>query len=110
MTRAERRFKNQIIYDRRAKLFFRTHLTDVECDVNDMPIHYRNRYHYCRKFPKRPAETWKDLQENSRSMHLYKNTRTIWRHNYWDKWEMKLMNKRSRLESRLKIKQYDDRD
>lgn len=98
MNRAERRFRNKTIYDRRAKLFLRLGWNIVPCDPDEMPIHegrYRINHRYWRR-----AENYQELQEKSPSMHLYKNTGTIWDHGYWNKYDRHRLNKQSRVNAR----------
>ena len=102
MTRAERRWRDKIIYNRRAKLFYQTWLTTVPCDEDELRVQDNNiriNHHF-----RRPAESWKELQDKNETMHLYKNTRTIWDHNYWTKYERKRLNKQSRMNAKLDIK------
>ena len=72
ITRAERRRRNQVVYDRRSKLFYQIwqHPT-VPCTEEELPVHnYRCKINH-RYW--RPAENWKEYQALDPSMHLYKN-------------------------------------
>ena len=101
-TRAERRFRNRTIYNRRAKLFFRTYLNTVPCTEEELP-EFNYRCKITHRFW-RPAETWKELQEKNPSMHLYKNTGTIWDHGYWSKYDRQRLNKQSRSNAKLDLR------
>lgn len=43
------------------------------------------------------------------SLHLYKNTRTLWHHGYWTKFDRKIMNKQSRRNAKLDLMNGDDK-
>lgn len=102
MTRAERRWRDKIIYDRRAKLFYQTWLTTVPCDEDELRVQDKNR-RINRRFS-RPAESWKELQDKNETMHLYKNTGTIYDKGYWTKYERKRLNKQSRMNAKQDLK------
>ena len=101
LNRAERRRRNKVIYNRRAKLFMRLGWDHVPCDKEEIPEH-RLPYKINRRFWRR-AETYKELQEKSPIMHLYKNTKTIWDHGYWDKYDRHRLNKQSRRNAKLDL-------
>ena len=42
-------------------------------------------------------------------MYLYKNTRTLWHHGYWTKFDRKIMNKQSRINVKLDLMNGDDK-
>lgn len=101
ITRAERRRRNKVIWDRRAKVFYRTWYTGVPCDSEELPEHnYRCKVNH--RYWK-PAESWKEFQEKNPSMHLYKNTGTIWDRGYWSKYERHRLNKQSRRNAKIDI-------
>jgi len=102
LNRGERRRRNKVIYNRRAKLYFRMHCDLIVCTPEEKPIHERN-YTMNHKYWKR-AENYRELQRKSPSMHLYKNTGTIWDHGYWSKYERRKMNKQSRAFAKLELK------
>lgn len=58
---------------------------------------------------KRKAKSWKEFQQKDSSIHLYKNTRTIWHFGYWTKFDRKIMNKRSRKNAKLDLMNVDDK-
>ena len=93
MNRAERRFRTQKKFDRKARILVKTWLTKVPCDIDEVPDHDKYRLRNC---PTRDAIDYKDLEKNSPSMKLYKNTRTILDKSYWDKWEKRKFIKQSR--------------
>jgi hypothetical protein len=98
MNRAERRRRNKIVYDRRVKLYYHIWRSAlVPCDKEETPVH--NKY-YCSK----KAESWKEFQEKNKSMHLYKNTGTIWDHGYWSKYERHRLNKQSRMNAKKDLR------
>lgn len=102
ITRAERRRRNKVIYDRRVKLFYQLWNATVPCTIEELPEHnYRCKinHHYWR-----PAESWREFQELDQSMHLYKNTGTIWNHDYYTKYERKRINKQSRRNAKLDLR------
>lgn len=103
MNRAERRFRKQKVYDRRAKLFLRLWLNDIPCTAEEVPVHLQNRYRLNKRYW-RPAETYQELQKYSETMHLYKNTGTIWDHGYWAKYDRHRLNKQSRVNARNDLK------
>lgn len=101
-TRAERRRCKQVIWDRRAKLYYQIYWANIPCEENGCPIHnYRIKRNH-RWW--RPAENWKEYQKKNPSMLLYKNTGTIWDHNYWSKYERHRLNKQSRMNAKLDLK------
>ena len=74
----------------------------VECSKDEM-----NDYEYysnIRGLYRKRASSWKKFQEKAPSIHLYKNTRTIWHHGYWTKYDRKIMNKRSRYNVKIDLK------
>lgn len=107
ITRAERRHRNRRVYDRRAKLFFHLWNNDyaIICGKEDaLPqSKFRGNGKYYR-----PAHNYKDLQKNSKSIQLYKNTGTIWDHGYWNKYERHRLNKQSRINARLDLRNEED--
>ena len=106
ITRAERRRRKQVIWDRRAKLFYRICWANIPCEVDECPPHnYRIK---CNHRYWRPAENWKEYQQKNPSMHLYKNTGTILDHGYWDKYKRHRLNKQSRINARLDIRKEED--
>lgn len=100
MNRGERRRRNKVIYDRRSKLFYQIwHHPYIPCNEDEI-----DEYPYFSIYKnKRKAKTWKEFQEKDPSMHLYKNTRTIWHHGYWTKFDRKIMNKQSRKNAKLDL-------
>jgi hypothetical protein len=102
ITRAERRRRKQVIWDRRVKRFYRIWNGTVPCTPEELPVHnYRCKINH-RYW--RPAENWKEYQALDPSMHLYKNTGTIWSNGYWTKYERHRLNKQSRRNAKLDIK------
>ena len=99
MNRAERRRRNKVIWDRRVKMYYQMwHTPTVPCDPEEQPVHnYRRKINH-RYW--RPAENWKEYQALDPSMHLYKNTGTIWSHGYWNKFDRHRLNKQSRINAR----------
>lgn len=103
ITRAERRHRNKTIYDRRAKLFYKTLSAIIPCDEDEVPAHNQHRYRTNYRFWKK-AESWKEFQERSQSIHLYKNTGTIWDHGYWTKYQRHRLNKQSRINAKKDLR------
>lgn len=103
MNRAERRRRNKVIWDRRVKMYYQMwHTPTVPCDPEEQPVHnYRRKINH-RYW--RPAENWKEYQALDPSMHLYKNTGTIWSHGYWNKFDRHRLNKQSRINAKLDIR------
>lgn len=103
MNRAERRRRKQVIWNRRVKLYYQMwHRPTVPCDPEELPVHnYRCKINH-RYW--RPAENWKEYQKLDPSMHLYKNTGTIWEHGYWTKYERRRLNKQSRMNAKLDLR------
>jgi len=102
ITRAERRRRNKVIYDRRVKLYYQIWSATIPCTPEEVPIHdcrCRINHRYWR-----PAESWKEFQEKDPSMHLYKNTGTIWDHGYWNKYDRHRLNKQSRINARKDLR------
>lgn len=102
MDRAERRRRKQVVWDRRVKLYYQIGWTDIPCEEQDCPPHnhrINSKHHYWR-----PAESWKEYQRKNPSMHLYKNTGTIWDHGYWTKYERHRLNKQSRMNAKLDLR------
>lgn len=106
ITRAERRRRNQVIWDRRAKLYYQISWANVPCEEDECPAHnYRIK---CNHRYWRPAENWKEYQALDPSMHLYKNTGTIWDRGYWNKFDRHRLNKQSRRNAKLDIRNGED--
>lgn len=101
MNRAERRRRNKVIWNRRAKLYYQISWANIPCEENELPDH-KIKGKINKKYW-RPAESWKEFQEKNPSMHLYKNTGTIWNHGYWTKYERHRLNKQSRRNAKLDI-------
>ena len=106
LNRAERRRRNKVIYNRRVKLFYQLgwgrniKVSEDEAFPND------KRYagtqtagdtHWHK------AESWKEAKERSNSLHLYKNTGTIWSRGYWNKYDRHRLNKQSRRNAKLDL-------
>lgn len=106
MNRGERRRRNKIIYNRRAKLFFKTLFSMIPCNLEDIPIHELSRVKINHRFW-REAETWKELQKFNPTIHLFKNTRTIWNRGLWSKYDKHIKNKKIRREGKNEIRNYD---
>lgn len=100
MNRAERRHRAQKKFDKRAKIFLNTWLSWVPCDIEDVPDHekYRSRFQSTRT-----ASTYKDLEQNSLTMKLFKNTGTISKKSYWEKWDKRKQIKQLRREENKDI-------
>ena len=107
MNRGERRRRNKIIWNRRAKLFYQLwgHPT-VPCSIDELPDH-AHRVQINKRYW-RNAENWKEFQAKDPSMQLYKNTGTIWEHCYWNKLDRKRMNRRSRYNAKLDLRNSDE--
>jgi hypothetical protein len=106
ITRAERRRRNQVIWDRRAKLYYQISWANVPCEEDECPAHnYRIK---CNHRYWRPAENWKEYQRKNPSMLLYKNTGTIWDHGYWCKYDRRRLNKQSRMNAKLDLKRGEE--
>lgn len=101
ITRAERRRRKQVIWNRRAKLFYRTWFAKVPCEPEEALDHDK-RIRFDNHFWK-PAESWKEYQQKNPSMYLYKNTGTIWDHGYWNKYARHRLNKQSRRNAKIDI-------
>lgn len=74
----------------------------IPCSEDELLEHnyrYKINHHFVR-----PAESWKEYQEKSPTIHLYKNTRTICDHSYWTKYERKRLNKQSRRNAKLDLR------
>lgn len=52
----------------------------------------------------REAENIQDLERNSPTLWIYKNTRTPWHESYWTKYERKRVNKSSRMHVKEDLK------
>jgi len=102
MNRAERRRRKQVIWDRRAKLYYRISWANIPCEEQECPPH--NYKIKCNHRWWKPAENWKEYQQKNPSMHLYKNTGTIWDHRYWTKYERRRLNKQSRMNAKLDLR------
>ena len=103
INRAERRYRKQVIWDRREKRFYQMYNNPtVPCEKEELPVHnYRCKTnHRCW----RPATTWKEYQTLDPSMRLYRNTGTIWDHGYWNKYDRHRLNKQSRINARHDLK------
>ena len=106
ITRAERRRRNQVIWDRRTKLYYQICWANVPCEEDECPAHnYRIK---CNHRYWRPAENWKEYQKKNPSMLLYKNTGTIWDHGYWCKYDRRRLNKQSRMNAKLDLKRGEE--
>lgn len=102
MNRAERRRRKQVVWDRRVKLYYQIGWANIPCEEQDCPSHnYRIK---CNHRYWRPAESWKEYQRKNPSMHLYKNTGTIFDHGYWTKYERHRLNKQSRMNAKLDLR------
>ena len=103
INRAERRRRNKVIWDRRVKMYYQMwHRPVVPCTEEELPVHnYRCKINH-RYW--RPAENWKEYQALDPSMHLYKNTGTIWSRGYWNKFDRHRLNKQSRMNAKLDIR------
>ena len=102
ITRAERRRRNKIIWNRRAKLFYRICWANIPCEYDESPVNdnkIKINHHYWK-----PAENWKEYQKKNPTMRLYKNTGTIYDHGYWSKYERHRLHKQSRYNAKLDIK------
>ena len=107
MNRAERRRRKQVIWDRRVKRFYQMwKRPTVPCTEEELPeFNYRGKINH-RYW--RPAKNWKEYQKLNPSMHLYKNTGTIWDHGYWTKYERHQLNKKQRKEGKQELHNYDE--
>ena len=106
MDRAERRRRNRVIWDRRVKMYYQMCNPLVPCTSEELP-----EYNYRRKINHRywrPAESWKEYQRLDPSVHLYKNTGTIWSRGYWSKFDRHRLNKQSRINARKDLKNGED--
>ena len=102
ITRGERRRRNKIIWNRRAKIYYQICWASIPCEINECPQHKYGiniNHHYWR-----PAENWKEYQQKNPTMHLYKNTGTIYDRSYWSKYERRRLHKQSRRNAKLDIK------
>lgn len=103
ITRAERRRRNKVIWNRRAKLYYQICWANIPCNiedtlVNNAGIKINHRYW-------KPAENWKEYQHKNPTMYLYKNTGTVYDRSYWSKYERHRLHKQSRRNAKLDIKE-----
>ncbi len=107
MNRAERRRRTINKYNSRVKLFYQIgwgrniKVSEDEAYPND------KRYAGTQSIGDthwHKAESWKEAKEKSNWLYLYKNTRTLWDHGYWNKYDRHRLNKQSRRNAKLDIK------
>jgi len=105
MNRAERRWRNKRAYNRKTKEIYYSWMNDIPCPKEEAPVQtkWRRNNQYWRK-----AENWKEFQDKNPSIKLYKNTRTKWDHGYWNKFSRHLLNKQSRMNAKLDIRNGDE--
>ena len=103
LNRGERRRRNKVIYNRRAKLFFRLGSNLIPCSIEETPINEKK--YSMRKKHWRRAENYKELQDKSTTMHLFKNTGTIYNRCFLNKYEKRQLHKQSRFNSKLMLLQ-----
>ena len=92
-----------IIYNRRAKLFYQVLKHPyIICEDNEIPdlVFSGKRL--------RKSKSWREYQTKDHSIHLYKNTGTIWDNGYWTKYERHRLNKQSRLNAKIDLKRGED--
>lgn len=102
ITRAERRRRNKVIWNRRAKLYYQISWANIPCNIEDTLVNNTGiniNHHYWR-----PAENWKEFQHKNPTMYLYKNTGTVYDRSYWSKYERRRLHKQSRRNAKLDIK------
>ena len=107
MNRAERRRRTINKYNSKVKLFYQINNGIV------IKVSADEAYPHDKKFAGtqtigdthwHKAESWKEAKERSNWLHLYKNTSTLWDRGYWNKYDRHRLNKQSRRNAKLDLK------